>query len=305
MGCLKLTYYENETPLKVVKDFSFSIEKTGAAAYRYGAGGQEKVDEISGSGNHYTAMFWEMDPRLGRRWERDPVVKHHESPYAIFANNPIWFIDPLGADTGDVVVAFGGGDVFGQEDAGDVAPDIIKQVQEQHLNKEGGKGQAFYSQYWGTDPEDKESLDKATQAAYDFVLLNYNKDTEGKDIKGGRILLYGYSYGGVMATHLADRLKSAGLVVDILYTVDAAAGPETDEVDRTVGSNVRSNLNYYQTKASIVGSHGAANSAEDASKTKIYQAQLKSVEHSKIDDFTKQSIIRSMLGRLNTQPIRK
>jgi len=29
----------------------------------------------------------------------DPVVKHHESPYAAFANNPIWFGDPNGADT--------------------------------------------------------------------------------------------------------------------------------------------------------------------------------------------------------------
>jgi hypothetical protein len=29
----------------------------------------------------------------------DPIVKEHESPFAAFANNPIWFIDPLGADT--------------------------------------------------------------------------------------------------------------------------------------------------------------------------------------------------------------
>jgi RHS repeat-associated protein len=278
--------------------------------YRYGAAnGQEKVDEISGSGNHYTAEYWEYDSRLGRRWEKDPVVKHHESPYACYANNPIWFIDPMGADTGDVVVAFGGGDFKGEKDAGDVAPDIIKQMQEQHLNKEGGKGQAFYSQYWGTDPEDKKSLDNATQAAYDFILGNYNKDAEGNDIKGGRILIYGYSYGGVMATHLSDRLKSAGLSVDVLYTVDAAAGPETDEVDRTIGSNVKSNLNYYQTKSSgpfgLVGSHGAANSRDDGTKKGIFQTQLKSVEHSNIDDFTKQFVIRSMLGRLNTKPIRK
>lgn len=68
--------------------------------YRYGAAnGQEKVDEISGSGNHYTAPYWEYDPRLIRRWNQDPVVKEHESPYACFANNPIWFSDPDGADT--------------------------------------------------------------------------------------------------------------------------------------------------------------------------------------------------------------
>ena len=68
--------------------------------YRYGAAnGQEKVDEIAGSGNHYTAQYWEYDPRTMRRWNTDPVVKHHESPYATFANNPIWFADPNGADT--------------------------------------------------------------------------------------------------------------------------------------------------------------------------------------------------------------
>ena len=29
----------------------------------------------------------------------DPVIKYHESPYVAFANNPIWLIDPNGADT--------------------------------------------------------------------------------------------------------------------------------------------------------------------------------------------------------------
>src|SRR5690625_2198014 len=67
--------------------------------YRYGFGGHEKVDEVKGTGNHYTASYWEMDPRLAKRWNPDPVVKHHESPYAVLANNPIWFVDPSGADT--------------------------------------------------------------------------------------------------------------------------------------------------------------------------------------------------------------
>ena len=64
--------------------------------YRYGAGGQEKTDEISGSGNHYTAQFWEMDPRIGRRWNLDPKYTASESRYAILGNNPIIYVDPLG-----------------------------------------------------------------------------------------------------------------------------------------------------------------------------------------------------------------
>ncbi len=66
--------------------------------YRFGFGGQEKTDELKGEGNHYTAEFWEYDPRLGRRWNMDPVIAPWESPYAAFRNNPIYFIDPSGAE---------------------------------------------------------------------------------------------------------------------------------------------------------------------------------------------------------------
>ena len=65
--------------------------------YRYsGAGGQEKTDEISGSGNHTTAMYWEYDTRLGRRWNLDPKYRASESRYAVNGNNPILFTDPNG-----------------------------------------------------------------------------------------------------------------------------------------------------------------------------------------------------------------
>ncbi len=66
--------------------------------YRYGMNTQEKDNEVYGEGNSYSAEYWQYDARLGRRWNVDPVVKVHESPYATFANNPIWFVDPSGAD---------------------------------------------------------------------------------------------------------------------------------------------------------------------------------------------------------------
>ncbi len=47
------------------------------------------------------------DSRIGRRWERDPVVKEWESPYAAFKNNPIQFADPLGLD-GDPILSSSG-----------------------------------------------------------------------------------------------------------------------------------------------------------------------------------------------------
>jgi hypothetical protein len=64
--------------------------------YRYGYNTQEKVDEISGPGNHYTALFWEYDTRLVRRWNLDPKPSPSISEYAVLTNSPIWFSDRLG-----------------------------------------------------------------------------------------------------------------------------------------------------------------------------------------------------------------
>jgi hypothetical protein len=41
-------------------------------------------------------MYWEYDSRIGRRWNVDPKPNPSISNYATFANNPIWFSDPLG-----------------------------------------------------------------------------------------------------------------------------------------------------------------------------------------------------------------
>ena len=66
--------------------------------YRYGFNTQEKVDEIAGKGNHFTAKYWEYDPRIGRRWNLDPIPKGSISGYAVLSNSPIWRIDPDGDD---------------------------------------------------------------------------------------------------------------------------------------------------------------------------------------------------------------
>jgi RHS repeat-associated protein len=83
--------------------------------YRYGFGGMEKDDEIAGSGNSYTAEYWQYDPRLGRRWNVDPITYPWQSSYAAFNNNPIYFTDPLGLQ-GDPPTGGGGG---GLSKAGD------------------------------------------------------------------------------------------------------------------------------------------------------------------------------------------
>ena len=66
---------------------TFSCDK-----YRFGFNTQEKVDEISGEGNHYTAEFWEYDTRLGRWWNFDPNPVEGSSQYSCFQKNPIFFM---------------------------------------------------------------------------------------------------------------------------------------------------------------------------------------------------------------------
>lgn len=71
------------------------VSKNG---YRYGFNGMEKVDEILGEENYYTAEFWEYESRLSLRFNIDPVLKEFESPYSCFNGNPILKSDPHGDD---------------------------------------------------------------------------------------------------------------------------------------------------------------------------------------------------------------
>ncbi len=84
------------------RHYSFGSPMPGrsfsSSTYRYGFNGQEKDDEVTVSGGMNTALFWEYDTRLGRRWNTDPVFKSSKSPYTCFSDNPIIMIDPDGDD---------------------------------------------------------------------------------------------------------------------------------------------------------------------------------------------------------------
>jgi RHS repeat-associated protein len=75
--------------------------------YRRGFNGMEKDDEVKGEGNSIDFGARMYDPRLGRWLSLHPILKHHESPFSCFSNNPITNIDPDGMDTLDVIKANG------------------------------------------------------------------------------------------------------------------------------------------------------------------------------------------------------
>lgn len=277
--------------------------------YRYGFNGKELADEITLGNYAFEARIY--DGRLGRFLSIDPLAPKYAmlSPYCFAANSPIRLVDILGLGPGDVVVSFGGGDFMGTGDKGG-APTIIRKVNEQHINQAGGKSQAFASKYWGVSPDNSTDLDGATQTAYDFIKANHNMQ-DGKKVEGGKIIIQGYSMGGVMANHLAKRLEVDKIQVDLLITVDAAAAWETDEVDRTISANVKENINIYQTTPSIVKSHGRANTAIDPSKTTVTnsnytgfyegtpgQPDYKVSSHSSIDDMSQKRVIQAIVNKM-------
>jgi hypothetical protein len=103
MGARKLTYFSEEKALEVnavflcgVLEKNPPLAKNRIKSYPYGFNGQERVDEVSGSGAHTTAPFWEYDTRAVHRWNLDPRPVTSISPYAIMQGNPIWYSDPLG-----------------------------------------------------------------------------------------------------------------------------------------------------------------------------------------------------------------
>jgi len=97
-----IAYYQSD----IISSTDFAVFGSPLSArgfssskYNFGFGGQQKDDNISGKGNHNTALFWEYDTRLGRRWNLDQKPHPAVSYYASFTNNPIWNIDLLGDTT--------------------------------------------------------------------------------------------------------------------------------------------------------------------------------------------------------------
>lgn len=69
-------------------------------SYRYGFNGQERDDEMKGSGNSLDFGARIFDPRLGMWLSVDPLQAKYPSlsPYNFVANSPLLFVDPDGRE---------------------------------------------------------------------------------------------------------------------------------------------------------------------------------------------------------------
>ena len=108
---------------------TFSSEK-----YRFGFGGHEKNDEVSGSGNSVDMGDRWLDTRLGRTPKTDTKAGKYPdiSPYAYALNSPIQYTDPDGKvvvdpKTGEQVVKVDG--QWKTASGGAVSKEFIKNTQ--------------------------------------------------------------------------------------------------------------------------------------------------------------------------------
>jgi hypothetical protein len=144
-----------------------------------------------------------------------------------------------------------------------------------------------------------------------------------------RIIIYGYSAGGLNALDLARLIQSestyygfssrrfyevfrmegrmsretlGAVRVDLLITVDAASGPTSLVVNRTVPACVRRNLNFYQTIASRIGSRGWPNRAVSSSSTVIENVDLTGqATHASMDEYTNARVLDAIQGVLGRE----
>ncbi len=137
--------------------------------YRFGFNGQEKDNEIAGIGNHNTALFWEYDTRLGRRWNLDPVDQINISNYACFGNNPILMTDELGDLFG--IKGFGSSSdqrksasLFAKENKGEVKDKWKKSI---NVKYQTGTSAYFYN-------ESKNEIQKSFGVKMEKQNFNYD-----------------------------------------------------------------------------------------------------------------------------------
>jgi hypothetical protein len=124
----------------------------------------------------------------------------------------------------------------------------------------------------------------------------------------GKLIIYGFSAGGINSLDLCRALNSNPLTVDVavnlLVTVDVAGAGEV--VDRSVPNNVGLNRNYFQTTPSLRGSKGGPNSGrnvQNISKNNSFGTfDRPDSRHGRMQDLTRGEAKNDMQSALTAVP---
>jgi len=234
-------------------------------SYRYGFQGQEKDDEVKGTGNSYDFGARIYDSRIGRWLSSDPLESKYPSlsSYNFVANTPLMAIDP----DGKRIIFIGG--AGNDKDGWNYINRFIKIFKKngmsvKRLNASYGKGGDVYftSKYrnsaWTTDADAKDLTSPNRQVVYRRIASTQKvvnkavhkimKDLVDNPLKEGETLdLMGYSYGSVAQAHIALALADRGVKVDNLILV---ASPISDDsplfralsTNKNIGAVIRKDI---------------------------------------------------------------
>jgi pimeloyl-ACP methyl ester carboxylesterase len=150
------------------------------------------------------------------------------------------------------------------------------------------QGDTLATEAYATDTDDDVKI-----LAREFVKSNRRGN--------GKVIIYGYSWGGDTAVELAKDLNDDGVSVDLLITIDAALGIFNGPAvrDRTIPENVEENRNHYtKTPNSMVGSRGLPNWAKNPTKTTVDNIAHKGPSHGEMDEVTKADSVSRILNEL-------
>ena len=123
----------------------------------------------------------------------------------------------------------------------------------------------------------------------------------------GKLIIYGFSAGGVNGLELCRRLQGSlpNVKVNLLVTVDVAAREATASLNRSVSTNVLKNRNYFQTSPSLNGSRGAPNTGPGPHEDINFDGRFPGLgiltfgRHGGMQDKTRTEAVNDMRNALN------
>lgn len=226
------------------------IGPTNQTVYDYKFQGQERQDEL---GLNWDSFKWRnYDYAIGRFMNIDPLAEdyQHQSPYAFCENSTIAYRELEGLE-GVLAIFYHGGPTGGGQ------PTTVKEA--------GTTGDYFVStqatagqngnDFAGTIIAPGWTSASGVESGMEFFFDNYQE--------GDSVIIYGYSYGVDVAVDLTEALQELNCDVELLVTVDGSDGPLMNStVNTTIPSNVKKNVNVYQTEDS-----GASSSSRSTGST--------------------------------------